>query len=544
MPKSPGAGGETRSFDVEDRLVRILDEAALAAVVPQLPPETLHRLMRHRGLEGCGPLLSSATPEQLRAVLDLDLWTPAPPGLDARFDAGRFAAWIETLVEADAEGAARIVAAMDTEVVVAGLSRYVRVFDVAALLPPSMEDLELPGDPASDALTLEVGGYAVRARRPESWDAIVILLASLAGEHPAVFDAVMRGCRRLSDSAPEIDGLDELLPASGQLLYGLAVGREDRKTALGYVTPADARAFLQMARKAPVTPAGSSRPVNPIAAAFLGAVEAAEDEVAGPPPAATTPAPASQDAPETARRIAELLDQLDAERPQPRALLADPGDAPAGLTRIRPLMEHLRDHDPDAYSTRSRELAFLANALVSGCSLQSRSLTPREGMDAAIAACNLGLERYDTPIADAFLADHDLLAPFEAGWSVLFDQVSTLVSRSLLRTLDDLHPADAPTRAGLRTLGRQLAKQCEAGTPWKARDALDVLDVLATLDVAVWTSLLGLLDECPAIPAAMTAILESRRGAISATAFEFISTTSQLDAVRRFAAELPGRLRG
>ena len=58
------------------------------------------------------------------------------------------------------------------------------------------------------------------------------------------------------------------------------------------------------------------------------------------------------------------------------------------------------------------------------------------------------------------------------------------------------------------------------------------------LDMPAWVSLLGLLDECPVLPAALTATLEGRTGAVSATAFEFISTTSQIGEVRAFMAKL------
>jgi hypothetical protein len=48
------------------------------------------------------------------------------------------------------------------------------------------------------------------------------------------------------------------------------------------------------------------------------------------------------------------------------------------------------------------------------------------------------------------------------------------------------------------------------------------------LDMTAWTSLLGLLDECPILPAALTAILERRTTSVSPTAFDFISTTAQI----------------
>jgi hypothetical protein len=41
------------------------------------------------------------------------------------------------------------------------------------------------------------------------------------------------------------------------------------------------------------------------------------------------------------------------------------------------------------------------------------------------------------------------------------------------------------------------------------------------LDMPAWASLLGLLDECPVIAAALTAALERRTGAVRATEFAF-----------------------
>ena len=103
----------------------------------------------------------------------------------------------------------------------------------------------------------------------------------------------------------------------------------------------------------------------------------------------------------------------------------------------------------------------------------------------------------------------------------------------------DLDCVDAETRRGLRGLRHELVKQREAGTPWLARDAADVL---AMLDMTAWISVLGLLDECPNLPAALTAILERRTTSVSPTAFEFISTTAQIGDIRLFMRMLPGVL--
>jgi hypothetical protein len=204
-------------------------------------------------------------------------------------------------------------------------------------------------------------------------------------------------------------------------------------------------------------------------------------------------------------------------------------------------MEHVRDTDDNAYFTRSREMAFLANTLIAGCSVQSRPFTAQEASDAAAAICNLGLEHWPgAAVPDAFLVDHDLVTAFEVGWAVLHEDVCMFVAEHLIVTLKDLRCGDAETQRGLNALRRELVKQRKAGTPWGARNALEVV---AILDTPSWVSLLGLLDECPMLPAALTATLEGRVGAVSATAFEFISTTAQIGEVRAFMRRLPDALR-
>jgi hypothetical protein len=217
-------------------------------------------------------------------------------------------------------------------------------------------------------------------------------------------------------------------------------------------------------------------------------------------------------------------------------------------------MAYVRDTHEAAYFTRSRELAFLANTLLAGCSVQSRPFTPREASDAAASICNLGLEYWparwpsvtsatppDAFPPDSFLVDHDLVTSFEVGWSVLHQDVSLLVAQQLISTLDGLHCIDRDIQLGLAALRRTLVKQRDAGTPWRARDAAEVL---AMLDMTAWISVLGLLDECPVLPAALTAILEGRTRTVSPTEFDFIATAAQVGDVRIFLRKLPDVLSG
>ena len=552
----------TKRDTVENRLARLLDTPFLARVVPHLPPETLHQLIRSRGLDACGELVASATPAQLTSLLDLDLWCPGRPGRDDQFDVDRFGEWLEVLVDTGTSVAAQTVAALDTGVVVAGLSRYVRVFDPGIFEPIAQSDDEpidrqeamREGDVSMHAsctpaawLECEVGGYIVRARRADVWDAIVTLLVALDAEHGNYFDAVMQGCRRLSNSSPEIDGLDDRLQAPEQHLHDVAIERERRRSQQGYATPADARAFLEMARQPERARSGAgssgSIKVNPIVGAYFRAA----DEAATP----TDVHVDATDVPDSIAAVIGLLTEAGMMPERPRALLeaADAGPQATRLTRLRRLMECGHDTDEAAYFTRSRELAFLGNVLLAGGSVQSRPFTPSEASDAAASICNLGLEYWparwpgvsqetsDPP--DSFLTDHDLVTAFEVGWSVLYQDVSLLVVHQLISMLDDLRCVDRDIQRGLVALRRTLAQQCAAGTPWLARDAAEVL---AMLDMTAWTSVLGLLDECPILPAALTAILEGRKTTVSPTAFDFISTAAQIGDIRSFMRKLPDLL--
>ena len=589
--RTPRDGGS-----VEHRLARLLDTPFLARVVPHLPPETLHRLIRYRGLDACGELVTSATPAQLTSLLDLDLWRHAQPGRDEQFDVDRFGEWLEVLVNTGDSVAARTVAALDKDVVIVGLSRYLRVFDPGIFEPTAQSDDEpverhetmregdsMHADEApmrdwsGDRLECEVGGYIVRARRTDAWDAIVTLLLALDAEHGNYFHAVMQDCRRLSNSRPEIDGLDDLLLAPEQHLHDVAIERKRRRSQQGYATPADARAFLQMARQPRHTrseaSATGSITVNPIVTAYFRAAgEAPESssETARSPErmlaSSTSPSPSTAsrstdahvdatDVPASIEAVIELLTEAGVMPERPRALLeaADSHPQAARLARLRRVMEYVRDTHETAYLTRSRELAFLANALLAGCSVQSRPFTPQEASDAAAGICNLGLEHWpanhlrhgsggqaatppDTFPPDSFLIDHDLVTAFEVGWSVLHQDVSLFVAEQLIATLDNLHCVDRDIQRGLVTLRRKLVKQRDAGTPWLARNAADVL---AMLDMTAWISVLGLLDECPVLPAALTANLEGRTTTVSPTAFDFISTAAQIGDIRSFMRKLP-----
>jgi hypothetical protein len=543
-------------------LDRILDTPHLAHVVPRLQPEVLHRVIQSCGLEDCGELVALATPDQLARVFDLDLWCTDQPGLDEQFDADRFGVWLEVLIESGATVAVQKLAEMDVDLVIAALAQHALVFDRAAVSPSASVDGEEVAAVRSlnDGLGCDVGGYLVLARSTDSWDAIVAVLVLLEAEHHDYFHRVMRGCRSLSSSRPEVDGLDDLLTEREQVMFDLAFDRERRREKQGYVTPAQARAFLQMSRQLRLGH-DTTPPGNPVAHAYFRAIEwtTTADANSGSRrlPASGAP-PAPEDSADAVAAVVDVLLDAGVLAQPPRALLNGPqGDAPH-LARIQAHMQFARDCDHAAYSMRTQELAYLANTIVAGCSIQARPFTAQEASDAAVAVCNLGLENWPlhwlpaktrrgssvveagTALPDGFLVGHDLVSVFQVGWTVLHDDVSMDAAERLIRVLTRLRCDDREIQAGLDALRIEMARHWQAGAPWRARDALDVI---AILDMPAWATLLGLIDECPVIHAAIGASRGSRTRAVSASAFEFISENGQIASVREFMQSLPETLR-
>ena len=540
-------------------LERILDTPQLAQVVPRLPPELLHRVIRTVGLEDCGDLVALATPGQLQTVFDVDLWRAPRPGLDEQLDPDRFGVWLDVLMASGETVAAQKIAGTDADLVIAALVQHMLVFDPATVASYETTDGEvIEQQRPSGGIECEVGGYLIAAKRTGGLDSIVALLMALDADHPDYFHRVMRGCRTLSNSGFEFDGLHDMLEDSAQDMFDLAVDREQRREKQGYVTPAQARAFLHAARKIELR-AATPPPPHPIARAYFRAIERTPPADAGAKGAFGLLSAASgsadvlsadvpPDDTEAVSAMVDLLREAGALPQEPRAQLEAPRDEELEFPRIQAHLQRALDLDPTAYSARTAELAYLANTLVAGCSIQARSFTEQEASDAVLAICNLGLEHWprhwlpaNAEVPEDFLIGHDLINVFQVGWTVLHHDVCLYATARLIGVLDDLTCSDRHIQSALEALRFDLARHAHHGTPWGARDSLDVI---ATLDMPAWAALLGLIAECPVMHAALGASSGTGTRMVSASAFTFISETRQMARIREFMRTLPSALGG
>jgi hypothetical protein len=430
----------------------------------------------------------------LQRTHDVNLWRAARPGQDETLDADRFVRWLEDLIDReDAGSAVDTLTQVDEALLAALCAAHVRVFDLAAV------------DSFAGGSGAEIGGYLLEPRRPETWETIASVLQALATDRPDPFHRLMQGIRALSNSKPELDGLDALLTTDDQHLLDLAIERQVRREHEGYATTADARAFLQASRE--LRPGGTLPATgHAIADAYFRTMGV--------------------------RRVSVPPERLSRQRA--RALPVRPDGAPR-YARLHAFMTLVRDVDEAAYLSLSSELGFLANMLAAGARVQATALTPAQAAEAAAGICNLGLESWpaDWPLSS------DLVTAFQVGWTTLHREACLATAERLISAAADATPQDVEIRVGLRHMERELTRHWRAGVPWRARGAFEVL---LLIDQTVWAAVSTLIDECPVMHAAAAARLDQAPGCVDADAWEFITDRRGLDAARAFGARLPALL--
>ncbi|HTM01877.1 MAG TPA: DUF6178 family protein [Vicinamibacterales bacterium] len=505
-------------------LARLLHARHLELIVPRLPSPVLHRLVQQLGLESAGTVLALATPAQLARVIDDDVWR-ARAGAGEELDVERFGVWLCALVDTGTTVAADALAQLDPDLTAAAFGRHIAVFDHAAVSAYLSIDGDLRGGRESSApRAADIGGYRVEAKALPAWDAILELLTFLHDDRQEAFQRLMRSCVRLSNSDAEEDGFHALLQDNAQQLADVMETRQERREREGYVSAAQARAFLAGARRLDVQ--GQRPPRSVVAGAYFRELTSAASDTASTSGSDVPSAPSEpDDIPAIELAVADFVEAL-AEAgvldTQPRALLGTGNEQPPAL-----LTAHVASH-----GLAAEELAYLANVLLAGCTVRRRAFSPAEASAAAAATCNLGLEHWP-----AAWRDRDLVTAFQVGWQVLQREVSLNAARHLHAALGTFACRDRILQLRLAHLRVRLGHAIADGAPWRVGEALDAI---LPLNPAVWTGLAGLIDECPVLHAAVRDPRTAR--GIAADDFRFFSSKADIAVAREFIRTLPALL--
>jgi hypothetical protein len=401
-------------------LARILETPDLAAGVRSLPGPALAKLVDEVGLEDAGEIVAFASPHQLAEVFDEDLWRSERPGHDERFDGDRFLAWMEVMMEAGDSFVAERLASLPEDLVTLALHEHLLVLDVDELLAEMRGMDEGEGEAIekalSNCLSEEIDEYQLVARRLDGWDTMLAVVLALDRDHRALLARILeRLCAMTAEQVEREGGLCDVLTSEEMLEADVAAEREERRAEVGYVAASDARAFLKLATQTLTELPTAHDPVTrgyfrDLARAREAAPSAESDHHAERGVRAAT---ASGRSP-----LARVLVEAGVVEPVAPPLLLGTG---AGCSR-EPLlvraMRALAEIDTTAFAARSEEIAYLANVLVAGASIEGRRYRPAEAVHLAIEVCSRGLAISSKQgDAVAILREHPAEGLFRLGWS-------------------------------------------------------------------------------------------------------------------------------
>lgn len=517
----------------------IVHEPRLAAIVQSLAPRSLGKLINHVGLEDSGELISLATTEQIEKIFDEDLWTHDQPGAEERFDGDRFVLWLQVMLEVGERFAAEKLEEFPEDLVVLALQRSILVVDSDVLQAAMGDDDEsdMTEKALESSLYEEFDEYMVLARRHEGWDAILAVLVALDASNRTLLRRLLERCCFLSHEYIEDNGgLYDVLTSEEMLESDLAGEREDRRSREGFVAPAAAASFLNLARRCdPETLATMGR--DPVARAYFRHRRSGSS-------ARSTLAPASFDARQDVLRLEALIATLDGEPRLPDARVKSlpsagaPSDLPNDGELFRRTLARLAERNTASHEQRLDEMAFLCNVLVSGNSIVGRVFRPYEAIVAAAAICNLGMERLVGAAADKssldgaarVLEERGADGVFRLGLWILHHEVAGATLAALAIAIDKA-AAGRPNLDRLRVIADAARK---AEKPWRFGRAL--FDLHELFDDATLGMLQNLLGECPILTGQLAHPAGGPYGIDRAR--RFIATHADVREVQRFVRGL------
>ena len=381
-------------------LNHLFENPRLLAAVRELPGPVLGKVIDAVGLEDAAELVALATTQQLEAVFDADLWRPEQGNWEERFNPARFALWLHAFSEAGEDAVVRRLTELPLDLVILAVNRLILVIDIDSLaveMSNSDDDLDQVEKALDSCLFEEWEEFRLIARDHSVWDEICAALFALDRDHHELLRRILERCAAMSSEwIDDNGGLYEVLSSDEMLEGDVRAERDDRRGEQGYVSPADARAFLELAR----TGAGDPATRDAITKAYFRELARTSAKVRVHRKSPTTK-PAANVA-----GLLKLLGKANVVEPEHATpLLKQPTHRSASraieeqgtsVDSPQPLLDcalaHLRQTDPHLYNDRLEELSYLANVMIAAPQNQRRRLRPVEALESVLRTTNRGLE--------------------------------------------------------------------------------------------------------------------------------------------------------
>lgn len=361
----------------------LVEEPTLPALVPAWPSTVFARVLDRIGKEDALAVIELATDEQLRDVLDRDLWIAAHLDVEETFDVGRFVEWLEVLHEIGPRFAAEKLASMEEDFLAMALRHLVTVIDTDALASVTAtfddDDAAALDDALTRARSEDIDRFQLIAHATEGADAVFGILVALDEVRHDLAETLLARLARISTSRLADGEFEDVLSDLESITEDVRGDRDDRRAAAGHVAPRVARQALELARAA-VDPL----PRDAIATAHFRSLAPI---VAAPPPRALTlPSPRRGSAPSAPRASTRARPRLpdersdEARRPSLVDIVIEEGlvdrSMPSGTpSALAAAMNGLRAIDAALADQRMEELAYAANVLSSGIRVDGAALS-------------------------------------------------------------------------------------------------------------------------------------------------------------------------
>lgn len=390
----------------------VLEQPALMAALRELPGPILGKLIDEVGLEDAAELVALASTEQLASIFDADLWRAQEGHWEERFDPARFALWLHAFAEAGQDSLIARLLELPVDLLILAVHGLILVLDIDAIaveMSNCHDDLDQIEKALDNCLYEEWEEFRLIARDDSAWNVISQALLALDQDHHALLRRVLERCAAMSSEWIEDNGgLCEVLTSDQMLEGDVRAERDERRAEKGYVSPADARAFLELARRG----LGAPNERDTITKAYFRGLAPMDTGFTGGRGRSSREPSAHQ------HRLLRLLEQAQVVEPTntgrlPRPRLrkaAKPSTrtpssnsssqmARADIELAAPGSQRLLDQalavlhgaDPAHYVQRIEEIGYLANVLIAASEGQDRRLRPIEALELALTFTDRGL---------------------------------------------------------------------------------------------------------------------------------------------------------
>jgi Family of unknown function (DUF6178) len=497
-------------------LRNIVDNPALPAVLGQMQPKTLARLVDRVGLNDAAEIMALVPVRNLLRALDEAVWKSPRPGASQEFDAAEFVSWLQVWIEVDDLFVAERLVAISDEYLAMCLSSVLLVdgsscSGFAGDMSEYAVNSHAPDEPGytdcskADCYAI-YGHFLVRPPFEDDWEIIRTALDALWRHAP---DRLLHVLGTLASRESMLDSARRRT----SLNFDVAFERERHLERRGYVSRTGARAFLASVSITTTQELLMMSAYDNETHRFLAgienhdtgqhpiekatAIDGADDELLQTQNEARGLAstPASQ---EQIRALSQLLENEAIA--EPRRFKSLPSNEHERRPGLGELLDRLEGENQEEFQQRTRELAYLATVLMAGSSLEGEPFTGGDARDAAFATCNLGVEFIHSRQTGLKLdGEPGLIRLFLIGWQLL-DTLRNRVIGAMKVSLADLETTQrlktSPWLRNEAQMGiRDLQNAVERHQFADARDAATFLSIV--FDATACREIVPLLDHLP-----------------------------------------------